>query len=244
MELWENWFLKALNNFNLTIDEKRLNYFKDYLNLIIYYNQKFNLTGEKSKEEIAIKQFIDSLLPIVYLKENKLTDKALDIGTGAGIPAIPIKIICDNLSFTLIEANKKRVIFLKRVVENLNLKNISVLDGRAEELIKKKELKNLLRENFDFVFSRWVLKVPGIFELVSPFVRVGGKIFLWKGIDEIEIVNQNLQFLNELGVEIEEIYRYKLPYYESERAILILKKINNTPEKFPRSFKRIKALFF
>ncbi|MCX8095452.1 MAG: 16S rRNA (guanine(527)-N(7))-methyltransferase RsmG [Caldisericia bacterium] len=243
MELWENWFREALSYFNLNLNEEKLEKFKTYLHLIIFYNQKFNLTGEKTKEDIAIKQFIDSLIPIFYEKSNKeIFKKSIDIGTGAGIPGIPIKIYFEDIELYLIESNKKRCEFLKEVVNTLNLKEVILLSGRGEELIKKEELKNILREGFITVFSRWVLRIPGIFELTSPFVKLNGKIFLWKGVDEIELIERNRSFLNELGLEIENIFKYELPFYKSERVLLILKKTKETPEKYPRSFKRIKSL--
>ncbi len=246
MELWENWFLQGLKNFSLFIDEEKLNKFNEYLSLIVFYNQKFNLTGEKSKEDIAIKQFLDSLIPIYYIKEKKISfkifEKCVDIGTGAGIPGIPIKIFLENLSLYLIESNKKRANFLEEVREKLSLEKVFILNGRGEELIKKEDLKTVLRESFTATFSRWVLKIPGIFELTAPFTQIQGKIFLWKGVDEIDLIEKNASFLYELGLEIEDIFKYELPYYKSERILLVLRKTRETPQKFPRSFKRIKSL--
>lgn len=244
MELWERWFREALSHFNLKINDEKFENFKKYLELIIFYNQKFNLTGEKTKEDITIKQFIDSLIPIVYEKgEREFFEKSIDIGTGAGIPGIPLKLYFDDIELYLIESNKKRCNFLNEVIKIIGLKNTILFSGRGEELIKKDELKNILRESFNSVFSRWVLKIPGIFELTAPFVKLNGKIFLWKGIDEIELIEKNIPFLNELGLKIENIFKYELPYYKSERALLVLKKIKLTPEKYPRSFKRIRSLW-
>ncbi|MGB9843902.1 MAG: 16S rRNA (guanine(527)-N(7))-methyltransferase RsmG [Caldisericia bacterium] len=244
MDLWLNWFLEGLNNFNLDIDNERIEKFKKYIDLITFYNQKFNLTGEKTKEDIAIKQFLDSLVPIVYLKKfnNKpiFIDKNLDIGTGAGIPGIPLKIFSYVSEFLLIDSNKKRVDFLNNTIKELSLEKVDILWGRGEEIIKKIDL----REKFSQVFSRWVLKIPGIFELTSPFVKVNGRIFLWKGVDEIDLIKESTSFLDELGLEIEDIFKYELPFYKSERVLLILKKFKTTPLKYPRSFKKIKSLSF
>lgn len=240
MELWLKWFIDGLNNFDLEIDEEKINRFKKYLDLIIFYNQKFNLTGEKTKEEIAIKQFLDSIVPIYYEKKN--FNKSLDLGTGAGIPSIPLKIFLKEDEFFLIESNKKRFEFLNFVIKELDLKNVYILNGRGEELIKKEGLKEVLRENFDSVFARWVLKIPGIFELTAPFVKVGGKIYLWKGIDELEKIEKSKDFLSILGLEIFDIFKYELPYFKSERILLVLKKVKNTSDRFPRSFKKIKNL--
>ncbi|MDI6860930.1 MAG: 16S rRNA (guanine(527)-N(7))-methyltransferase RsmG [Caldisericia bacterium] len=243
MELWEKWFKDSLSQLNLNIDDDKFEKFKTYLDLIIFYNKKFNLTGEKTKEDIAIKQFVDSLIPIVYENENKKNfKKIVDIGTGAGIPGIPIKIYFEDITLYLIESNKKRCSFLNELIRTLSLKNVFLLEGRAEEIIKKEGLRDILREKFDSVFSRWVLKIPGIFELVAPYVTLQGKIFLWKGVDEIELIMKNTPFLQELGVDIENIFKYELPYYRSERVLLVLKKIRITPEKYPRSFKRIRSL--
>jgi len=246
MELWLKWFLEGIRNFEIDIDSKNIEKLNKYLELIIFYNQKFNLTGEKTKEEIAIKQFLDSLIPVVYIKKCKndyeIFNKSIDIGTGAGIPGIPLKILFDDIILYLIESNRKRVTFLNEVIKELKLQNSFILNGRGEELIKKDEFKDILREKFDSVFSRWVLKIPGIFELTAPFVKREGKIFLWKGVDEIELIEKSISFLDELGLKIENIFKYELPYYKSERVLLVLKKVNNTPEKYPRSFKKIKNL--
>jgi len=248
MELWIKWFLEATYDFDIDIDDEKIEKLKRYLELIIFYNQKFNLTGEKTKEEIAIKQFFDSLMPIVYLKKyfdsTELKGKNLDIGTGAGIPGIPLKIFSSNSEFLLIDSNKKRVDFLKNVVKELFLEKIDILWGRGEELIKKEEYKESLREKFPQVFSRWVLKIPGIFELTAPFVKVDGRIFLWKGVDEIDLIEKSKGFLFELGLEVEDIFKYELPFFKSERILLILKKIETTPIKYPRRFKKIKDTIF
>jgi len=244
MELWVKWFLEAVRDFDIDVDDEKIEKLKRYLELIIFYNQKFNLTGEKTKEEIAIKQFFDSLIPIVYLKKyfnsTKLEGKNLDIGTGAGIPGIPLKIFSSNSEFLLIDSNKKRVDFLNNVVKELFLEKNDILWGRGEELIKKEEYKEALREKFSQVFSRWVLKIPGIFELTAPFVKVDGRIFLWKGIDEIDLIKKSKGFLSELGLEVEDIFKYELPFFKSERILLILKKIETTQTKYPRRFKKIK----
>ena len=248
MELWIKWFLEATYDFDIDIDDEKIEKLKRYLELIIFYNQKFNLTGEKTKEEIAIKQFFDSLMPIVYLKKyfdsTELKGKNLDIGTGAGIPGIPLKIFSSNSEFLLIDSNKKRVDFLNNVVKELFLEKVDILWGRGEELIKKEEYKESLREKFSQVFSRWVLKIPGIFELTAPFVKVNGRIFLWKGIDEIDLIEKTKGFLYGLGLEVEDIFKYELPFFKSERILLILKKIETTPIKYPRRFKKIKDTIF
>lgn len=246
MELWQKWFCQGLINFNIDIDDEKIDKFKKYLDLILLYNQKFNLTGEKTKEEIAIKQFLDSLIPIIYIKKCgesfNIFDRSIDIGTGAGIPGIPLKIMFDDISLYLIESNQKRASFLNEVIKMLEFKNTIILNGRGEELVRKYEFKEILREKFSSVFARWVLKIPGIFELTSPFTKINGKIFLWKGIDEIELIKKSENFLIDLGLTIEEILNYELPYFKSERILLVLKKIDTTPEKYPRSFKRIKKL--
>lgn len=236
-EIWIKWFKEGLKNFGINFNEREIQVFKNYLSLIKEWNKKFNLTGEKTDESVAIKQFLDSLTPL-YWKSTLSFKRGIDIGTGAGIPGIPIKIFFPEMEMVLVESMRKRVLFLNHSVKHLFLKEVRVINERAENLWRNKEF----REEFDTVFARWVLKIPGIFEVSIPFAEIGGRVFLWKGEDEVELIKKEEEFIKELGGEIEDIFFYKLPYFESERVLLIIKKVNKTPERFPRRWKVIKSL--
>ena len=236
-DIWLKWFKEGLRNFRIELTENEIIKFRDYLNLIREWNKKFNLTGEKTEEAIAIKQFLDSLVPIYWNKNLSFKD-GIDIGTGAGIPGIPLKIVLKDIKMVLVESMRKRFNFLEHCIESLLLENVILVNKRGEELLGEENF----RESFDAVFARWVLKIPGIFEISIPFAKVKGRIFLWKGVDEVELIKSEEPFINELGGEIEDIFVYRLPYFESERALLVIKKVKETPDQFPRKWKVIKSL--
>ena len=236
-DIWLKWFKDGLKNFRIEITENEIIKFRDYLTLIREWNKKFNLTGEKTQEAIAIKQFLDSLVPI-YWNKNLSFKVGIDIGTGAGIPGIPLKIALKDIKMVLAESMRKRFNFLEHCIESFSLENVIPVNKRGEELSREENF----RESFDAVFARWVLKIPGIFEISIPFAKVKGRIFLWKGVDEIELIKSEELFINELGGEIEDIFVYRLPYFESERALLVIKKVKETPDQFPRKWKVIKSL--
>jgi len=236
-DIWLKWFKEGLIKFGIRLTGDEITKFREYLNLIREWNKKFNLTGEKTEEAIAIKQFLDSLVPIHWNK-NLFFKVGIDIGTGAGIPGIPLKIVLKGTKMVLVESMRKRFNFLEHCIKSLSLENVILVNKRGEELLKEENF----REKFDAVFARWVLKIPGIFEISIPFAKVKGRIFLWKGVDEIDLIKSEESFINELGGKIEDIFIYRLPYFESERVLLVIKKVKETPSLFPRRWKVIKSL--
>lgn len=215
----KNLFLEF--GFNLT--EVQLNQFNRYKELLKEYNEKFNLTSITSDEEIVKKHFIDSLTGAEFLDGKKL----IDVGSGGGFPAIPIKIFKPEIDVTLLEATEKKCNFLNIVISELKLENIRVINGRAEELSKKDEF----RESFDYCSARAVARMNTLSEYCVPFIKVGGKFVALKGDAEEEILEAKNAF-NILGVEIETVKKFD--FYGAKRTIVVVKKIKNTPSKYPR----------
>ena len=211
------------NKFNLDISDIQREKFEKYYELLVYYNTKFNITAITEKNEVIIKHFIDSALG--YNKVN--FGKVIDVGSGGGFPAIPLKIMNDDLDLTLLEATGKKCEFLKAVVDNLKLKGVKVINERAETLAKNEEY----RESFDFCTARAVARLNTLCEYCIPFVKVGGKFVSYKG-DADEEVNEAKTAVFKLGGKIKEVFKYDLD--GAKRALITIEKVSLTDKKYPR----------
>lgn len=226
-----NEFTKYLKELNIDISEENLRKFQVYSNLLKEYNKKFNLTSITEDKEIYLKHFYDSLC---LFKVKKLFDNLtlLDIGTGAGFPGIPIAIVNPNIEVTLLESNAKKCGFLKIVKDALNLKNIKIINARAEDYTQK------TREKFDIVTSRAVAHLQVLAELETPALKVNGYFLPLKSHITEELENSN-KMLNNLNLKLEEVINYTLPIESSSRTILKIKKQHKTPDIYPRNSNKI-----
>ena len=197
-----------------------------YMNLILEWNTKINVTAIKDEKEFIVKHFIDSLTISKYIEDQK---RILDIGTGAGFPGIPLKIYNLNSEFTLIDSVNKKITVLNDVIQKLSLDRIEALHVRAEELAQNQKY----REQFDVVTTRAVSSLVTISEYMLPFVKVGGIAICMKGPNIEEELKQSKNAINILGGEIEKIEKININQ-EYERNIIIIKKINKTDKKYPR----------
>ena len=213
--------------FNFHFSVEQLEQFFAYMNLLIEWNEKMNLTAIVEPNEIILKHFIDS---ITILKEIDNNSKIIDVGTGAGFPGVPLSIMNPTLKITLADSLNKRLIFLQEVVNQLGLKNIEIIHARAEELGKNKKY----RENFDAATSRAVANLSTLSEYLIPLVKVGGKIISMKAGGAQEEIEAAKKAIKILGGKIEEIEEFKLPQTEIERTIILIKKEEHTPNKYPR----------
>ena len=215
------------NKINIKLKEKQIDNFYKYMQLLIEWNQKINLTAIIEPKEIILKHFIDSLTICKYIKENS---SLIDVGTGAGFPGIPIKIIREDLKVTLLDSLNKRVNFLNIVINSFNLNNIETIHGRAEEIANKKEY----REKFDVATSRAVANLSTLSEYLLPFVKENGIFIGMKGSEIEKEVKDAQKAISLLGGNIEKIEKFDLPESDIKRNLVIVKKIKLTPLKFPR----------
>lgn len=211
------------NFFNDSKISEKLETFK---NLLVEKNKEFNLTSITDNKEIYIKHFYDSLSGEKFISSGA---KVVEIGSGGGFPSVPLKILRDDIDFTLIESVGKKCNFLNLVKNTFNFENFEIKNARCEDLAKD----NIYRENFDFSIARAVANLSTLCEYMLPFVKVGGKMIAYKSVNDEEIENAK-NAINILGGKISEIIKYSLPENMGERYLVIIEKIKNTPQKYPR----------
>ena len=223
-------FISAITEYSSSIkvmlSEEQKVMFYNYMNILLEWNQKINLTTITKPEDIIIKHFIDSLTVLKYIKNEKIN--IIDIGTGAGFPGIPIKIVNDLNNITLLDSLNKRIVFLQNVINELKLKDIVAVHSRAEEYIKLEK-----REIYDIAVSRAVANMSTLLEYLLPYVKINGICICMKGPNIEEELENSKKALSILGGKIVNIDNFELPD-GSKRNIIIVKKIKNTPMKYPR----------
>lgn len=212
---------------DIKFTEEQIEKFYTYMNLLIEWNEKINLTTIVEPKEIILKHFIDSLTILKYIEKNK---KMIDIGTGAGFPGIPIKIMKEDIQVILLDSLNKRINFLNEVINELNLKNICTIHARIEDYGRNKQA----RESFDIVTSRAVANLSTLSEYMLPMTKVGGKSICMKGMEIEEELNKSKKAIEILGGKVEEIETFMLPKSDNKRNIIIVQKTRNTPNKYPR----------
>ena len=220
-------FIGKLKEFNIEINEEQIKSFEKYMNLLLEWNEKINLTAITQPEEVKLKHFVDSLTVLKYINDD---DKVIDIGTGAGFPGIPLKIMKENTKITLLDSLNKRINFLNIVIETLNLRNIQAIHGRAEEIARNK----LYREKYDVAVSRAVANLSTLTEYMLPFVKIGGKCICMKGANVNEELERAQNAIKELGREIDRVDNFYLFDNDNERNIIVIKKVKETNPKYPR----------
>ncbi len=211
--------------YNLSLTEKQLQQFEHYYNLLIEWNNKFNLTAITELDAVIEKHFIDSVLPLSNLKQQKV----VDIGAGAGFPSIPLKIMNPDIELVMVDSVNKKVTFLQAVIEVLGLTNTRAIHSRVEDL----GLNPNFREKFDIVVARAVASLNTLCEYTLPFVRLGGKFVAYKSIEvenELETAKKAIQTL---GGTLKTVEKFEIG--ENTRATVVITKSTKTPPKYPRS---------
>ncbi|AGK99578.1 16S rRNA (guanine(527)-N(7))-methyltransferase RsmG [Clostridium pasteurianum] len=219
----------ACKNEGLFFDEKRYNKFIKYKELIQEWNEKINLTAITDDEGIIKKHFIDSIkiFRFDFLKNAK---NIIDIGTGAGFPGIPIKIINESIDVVLLDSLNKRINFLNEVINKLELQNIRTIHGRAEDFSKKIEY----RQKFDIATSRAVANMTVLSEFCMPYVNIGGYFIALKGPSIEEEILEAKNAIGTLGGKLEDIIKVEIEESDLKHNLVIVKKIKETPKQFPR----------
>ena len=212
---------------NILFTEEQLQKFYQYMNLLIEWNEKINLTAIVEPKEIILKHFIDSLTIIKYIEPKK---SVIDIGTGAGFPGIPIKIMREDLDITLLDSLNKRIHFLNEVIQKLELKNITAVHARIEEYAKNKQY----RESFDVATSRAVANLTTLSEYMLPMVTLKGMAICMKGSEISEEISKSKNSIKLLGGEIDKIEKFTLPKSDNKRNLILIRKYRQTPGKYPR----------
>lgn len=231
-------FLNGMKELSADITDEQIEKFEIYSDMLVEWNERMNLTAVTDADGISIKHFLDSVLPIYHTDLNKCRTIA-DVGTGAGFPGIPLAVMLPQVRFTLIDSLNKRVTFLKEVCAALNLNNVECIHSRAEEMSKTE----MFREKFDAVVSRAVANMTVLCEYCIPYIRVGGEFIALKSEGCEDEISAAKPMIGTLGGKIENDMVVPLPQSDIVRRLVVIKKIKNTPDKFPRRADKIKKAF-
>ena len=225
-------FNTLLEEINITLSQRQLEQFEIYYEFLVEYNNYVNLTAITEKEDVYIKHFYDSIL-VGKVFDLSNIETICDVGSGAGFPSIPLKIVYPNLQVTIVDGLDKRITFLKKLVEKLGLDNVNLVHGRAEEYAKE------YRESFDIVTARAVARANILNELCIPLVKVGGYFISMKGKNADEEINEG----NSLAIlkgKIVKKNEYYLPKEDSKRVLILIEHFEKCDLKYPRAFASIK----
>lgn len=218
--------LKALD---ISLSDLQKQQFIDYYEMLVEKNKVMNLTAITEFREVIKKHFIDSLSLVKVLQLTN--QKILDLGTGAGFPGIPLKIVFPDTDIVLLDSLKKRLIFLDEVIEKLGLKQVKTLHGRAEDYGRD----NIYREKFDLTVSRAVAKLSSLSEYCIPFVKQGGYFISYKSGKVEEELEISKKAFHLLGANVENVSEFMLPGTDIERSLVVIKKTSLTPKIYPRN---------
>jgi 16S rRNA (guanine527-N7)-methyltransferase len=214
----------------LELSPSQLEQYEIYYQELVAWNKRVNLTHITDYEEVQIKHFLDSLTVTLACPLARVGFRLIDVGTGAGIPGIPLKIVFPAIRLVLLEAVSKKVAFLQHIVQELGLDDVEIVVGRAEEVAHLSEY----REQFDLVLSRAVAPLPAVVELTLPFCAVGGSFIAQKKGDiDLEIA-QAAKAISLLGGRLREVRKVDLAEFADKRHLVVIDKMSLTPPKYPR----------
>ena len=231
----KNLLQNYIKDYKITLTENQYEQFQKYFELLAEWNEKMNLTAITDESGVALKHFADSLslLNFVDIPQNS---SLADVGTGAGFPGVVLKIARPDIKLTLIDSLNKRLVFLGEVCAQLGIE-AELIHSRAEDGARDEKF----RESFDFAVSRAVARMNVLSEYCLPYVKVGGAFCAMKGAQANEEFKESLNAINTLGGKLENKYFFELPENGGERAIAVVRKVRNTPQKYPRQSGKIKA---
>lgn len=222
-------FQQGLKQLKITYSEEQIEQFLIFYEMLVEKNKVMNLTAITEFDDVVEKHFLDSLSLCHYIDLNQ-SMYVLDLGTGAGFPGIPLKIMFPKLKLVLMDSLNKRVMFLQEVIEKLNLSDISAVHGRAEEMARNQKY----REQFDLCVSRAVANLSSLSEYCIPFVKPGGKFVAYKSGEIEEEVKQAEKSVSVLGGKTEKLEKFTLVGTELSRSFVQIEKKKRTPKIYPR----------
>jgi 16S rRNA (guanine527-N7)-methyltransferase len=212
------------------LGEKELALFQTYYQELIDWNKQMNLTSITNYEEVQVNHFLDALTVALSWKPEPRQSRVIDVGAGAGIPGIPLKIVFPKIQLVLLEATAKKTTFLRHIVEKLSLTEVNIVVGRAEEVAHNSQY----REQFDIVLARGVAGLAALAELTLPFCSIGGLVIAHKRGDIQDEVKRAENAITVLGGRLKEIIPVTLPEFPDNRCLVVIEKVSATPEKYPR----------
>ena len=222
----QDFIKEKFKNYGFNLTDKQANDFAVYYEFLVQENEKYNLTAITEKEDVTIKHFIDSVLPEKYISKNA---SVIDVGTGAGFPGVPLKILRPDIKLTLVDSLQKRINFLNMLIEKLQLKGVETFHARSEDFAQTH------REKYDVALSRAVASLPTLSEYLLPLVKVGGKALMYKSERLNEELSLGQKAITVLGGKVGKTYDFTLEEFNnSKRFILEINKIKPTDKKYPR----------
>ncbi len=222
--------IDELKNLNINMNNNQIDQLLQYYDILIEKNKVMNLTAITEYEEFIYKHFIDSLSLVRVCNLNN-SMSIIDVGTGAGFPGIPLKIAYPNLNIVLLDSLNKRIQFLNEAIQELNLNNIEAVHGRAEDFGKN----TLYREQYDICVSRAVANLSVLSEYCIPFIKKDGYFISYKSSNIQEELESSKKAIHVLGGVIHKVDQFQLPGTDIERSLVMIKKVANTPKKYPRT---------
>ncbi|WP_350345176.1 16S rRNA (guanine(527)-N(7))-methyltransferase RsmG [Proteinivorax tanatarense] len=216
---------EVCNSIEIDINNEQIEQLNLFKELLLAWNEKMNLTAIVDEHEIIAKHFLDSMIPAHLFSEGNV----IDVGTGAGFPILPLKILKPQLEVYGLDALNKRILFLKEVSKELGV-NLNLIHGRAEDYAKK----DVSRETFKYATARAVAPLNILAEYNLPFLKIGGEFIAYKGSNYKDELNESEKALELLGGKVKKIYDYKVPIVEEDKYAIVIEKIDNTPTRYPR----------
>ena len=229
MTVYDSYLVNLCDMFHVKLSDGQVDQFNRYYELLVKKNEVMNLTAITDYHEVCLKHFADSISLSQYY-DMSCVDSLIDVGTGAGFPGIPLKILFPHLNVTLLDSLNKRLLFLEDVIDELELDNIKTVHSRAEEAGRMKNL----RENYDLCVSRAVANLSTLSEYCLPLVKVGGIFISYKAGEVEDEINAAKHAIKKLGGKIKSVEEFSLPDSDISRSFVIIEKVNETSNLYPR----------